>query len=157
MTDQTLSMSRSGRERHEHGCLPFVLRGPCYLGLRSIVSSGRQADGIVLLVEAGRSLTDRDVRDVCGVPVVAQVPVTASVARRSTPAFSSRRALALRELAGLGTYLDPIVARPDAERSLDSDTLNAPRQHLPTRSPSPSTASPPLDSSSPKPPSKNVT
>ena len=61
--------------------LLVVLRGPCYLGLRSIVASGLQADGIVLLVEAGRSLTRRDVGDVCGVPVVAQIPVTANVAR----------------------------------------------------------------------------
>src|SRR5207302_843901 len=53
------------------GLVLLVLRGPCYLGLRSLVRSELQPDGVVLLAEAGRSLTRRDVGDVCGVPVVA--------------------------------------------------------------------------------------
>jgi hypothetical protein len=51
------------------GLFVVVLRGPCYLGLRTITTCGVRADGIVLLMEPGRSLTRRDVSDVCHVPV----------------------------------------------------------------------------------------
>ena len=129
------------------GLLLVVLRGPCYLGLRSIVASGLQADGIVLLGETGRSLTDRDVRDVCGVPVVAQIPVTANVARTIDAGLLATRALGMREFTDLGRYIDPIVARDADALSRLRHPSNSTRQHLPTTSPSPATTSPPLDSS----------
>lgn len=60
-----------------------VVRGPCYLALRDLVNAeGRLPDGIVLAKEAGRSLTAKDVSDVTGVPVVAQIDVTPAVAGR---------------------------------------------------------------------------
>ena len=59
-----------------------VVRGPCYLALRSLVGSGGpQPDGIVLVREPGRSLTATDVEDVTGVPVFVTVDVSPIVAR----------------------------------------------------------------------------
>ncbi|MFP5327696.1 MAG: hypothetical protein ACLGHT_09480, partial [Acidimicrobiia bacterium] len=48
----------------------LVLRGPCYLALAATLRHDSPPDGIVLLREAGRSLTARDVTEVTGVPVV---------------------------------------------------------------------------------------
>jgi hypothetical protein len=59
----------------------LVIRGPCYLSLRAALENPWRPDGIVVLAEAGRPLTTADVIDVVGVPVVAQVPVEAAVAR----------------------------------------------------------------------------
>lgn len=58
----------------------LVVRGPCYLSLRAAVEH-HWADGVILLVEPGRSLSAADVADVLGVPVVAQIPVEPAVAR----------------------------------------------------------------------------
>ncbi len=59
-----------------------VIRG-CYLGLRRAVHSPALARtvGAVLVEEPGRSLSAHDVSEVLGVPVLARVPVKASVAR----------------------------------------------------------------------------
>jgi hypothetical protein len=58
-----------------------VVRGPCYLALRAMLRADSAADGIILVVEDRRSLTQRDVEDVTGIPVVARVTDTARVAR----------------------------------------------------------------------------
>ncbi len=58
----------------------MVLR-PCYLGLRRAVAAPLRASGVVLVAEEGRSLTRRDVEEVLGVPVRAEVPYHAAVAR----------------------------------------------------------------------------
>ncbi|MEW6475339.1 MAG: hypothetical protein AB1679_24045 [Actinomycetota bacterium] len=59
-----------------------VLRGPCYLGLRHLVTRAVPPPaGIILLSEPGRSLTRRDVEDVVGVPVMASVVQHPTVAR----------------------------------------------------------------------------
>jgi hypothetical protein len=99
------------------GLVLMVLRGPCYLGLRSIVASGLQADGIVLVVEAGRSLTRRDVGDVCGVPVVAEIPVTANVARTIDAGLLISRLPALRDFADLRTYIDATINLTEPQRA----------------------------------------
>lgn len=60
----------------------LVLRG-CYLGLRRAVHSpllGRAA-GVALVEEQGRSLGPAEIADVVDLPVLARVPVRASVAR----------------------------------------------------------------------------
>ncbi len=61
-----------------------VLRGPCFLGLHTLVGNrDREPDatGIILVPEEGRSLRERDVEEVLGVPVVARVRHSPSVAR----------------------------------------------------------------------------
>jgi hypothetical protein len=64
------------------GATYSVLRGPCYLALRAMLGRvGPLADGIILVAEEGRSLTQRDVEDVTGSPVVARIEHTSRVAR----------------------------------------------------------------------------
>jgi CobQ/CobB/MinD/ParA nucleotide binding domain len=58
----------------------LVTRG-CYLSLRRLVACPLRPSGVVLVSEPGRALGRREVQDVVGVGVVAEVPVDASVAR----------------------------------------------------------------------------
>lgn len=60
----------------------IVIR-PCYLALRRAAAEElvRAASGVVIVEEAGRALGAREVADVLGVPVLASVPVRASIAR----------------------------------------------------------------------------
>ena len=130
------------------GLLLFVLRGPCYLGLRSIVNRELHPDGIVVLSKTGRSLTLRDVQDVCGVPVVAQVHVTANLARTIDAGLLVTRSLVLRELAGLLQYVDTLVSatNPVAVSRSRHPSARSP-QPSPEPFPSPSTVSADLDAS----------
>ncbi len=54
---------------------------PCYVALRRALAAPLRPSGIVLVSEPGRALGPRDVEDVLGVPVRAEVTVEASVAR----------------------------------------------------------------------------
>lgn len=58
-----------------------VLREPCYVALSSLLVTGVRFDGVILLSEPGRALSDRDVTDVLGIPVVASIPVDPAIAR----------------------------------------------------------------------------
>jgi len=53
----------------------------CYLSLRRVVAGVDRPTGVVLVSEPGRALQRRDVEDVVGVPVVAEVPCDPAVAR----------------------------------------------------------------------------
>jgi hypothetical protein len=68
----------------------LVLR-PCYLGLRRALAAPLRPSGVVLLTEQGRSLGRRDVEDVLGVPVRAEVEVDAAVARAVDAGLLARR------------------------------------------------------------------
>ena len=94
-----------------------VLRGPCYLGLRTLVAQQDVAfDGIVLVAEPGRSLERRDVEDVTGVPVVATVPVSARVARAIDAGLLVARLPQLREFASLRRYTWDTIAATQRAR-----------------------------------------
>lgn len=86
-----------------------VLRGPCYLALRTLVArTGPSPAGIILVVEDGRSLTERDVEDVLGVPVVARIQHSPSVARTIDAGLlvsRFRRLVEFRDLRGLARRL----------------------------------------------------
>lgn len=58
----------------------LVLR-PCYLALRRAEAAPIRPSGVILVNEQGRSLTRRDVEDVLGVPVRAEIPYEPAVAR----------------------------------------------------------------------------
>lgn len=58
----------------------LVLR-PCYLALRRALAAPIRPSGVVLVTEEGRSLTRRDVEQVLGVPVRAEVARDPAVAR----------------------------------------------------------------------------
>ncbi len=59
----------------------LLVTRPCFLSLRRTLASPVRPTGVVLVTEEGRALGRREVSDIVGVPVVAEVPVDASVAR----------------------------------------------------------------------------
>ena len=68
----------------------LVLR-PCYLALRRAMAAPIRPSGVVLVVEPGRSLGRRDVEEVLGVPVRAEVEVDPAVARAVDAGVLARR------------------------------------------------------------------
>lgn len=90
----------------------LVVRGPCYLALAAALRHDSPPDGIVLLHEPGRSLTARDVTEVTGIPVVAQVPVSDVVARAIDAGLLLARLHHLADLRPLRTLATPSTARP---------------------------------------------
>ena len=58
----------------------LVLR-PCYLALRRALAAPIRPSAVVLVNEPGRALTRRDIEDVLGVPVRAEVDFDPSIAR----------------------------------------------------------------------------
>lgn len=63
----------------------------CYLGLRRALQAPVRPSGVVLVVEAGRSLGVDEVEHVIGAPVVARVPVDPDVARAVDAGLLARR------------------------------------------------------------------
>lgn len=77
-----------------------VLRGPCYVGLATVTAGcGGWFDGAILMLEDGRALTERDVTDVLGVPVVATVPVDPAIARATDAGLLLSRSTAFPSAA----------------------------------------------------------
>lgn len=68
----------------------LVLR-PCYLAVRRALAAPVRPSGVVLVSEAGRSLGRRDVEEVLGVPVLAEVAVEDAVARAVDAGLLARR------------------------------------------------------------------
>jgi hypothetical protein len=88
----------------------LVLR-PCYLGLRRALAAPVRPSGVILLTEQGRSLGRRDVEDVLGVPVRAEVAIDGAVARAVDAGLLARRIprpleRALRAAVGLAAGRD---------------------------------------------------
>jgi hypothetical protein len=89
------SMRSTGAVAHDRF---VVLRGPCYLAVRSLMAAQHGSiAGIVLVAEEARSLTARDVQDVSGLDVVARILVTARVARTIDAGLLVSRLHALSE------------------------------------------------------------
>lgn len=68
----------------------LVLR-PCYLALRRALAAPLRPSGVILVGEEGRSLGRRDVEQVLGVPVRAEVGFDPAVARAVDAGLLSRR------------------------------------------------------------------
>jgi hypothetical protein len=64
---------------HAHRSL-LVLR-PCYLALRRATALPSRPTGIVVLMEPGRALGRREIEDVIGVKVAAEIDVEPTIAR----------------------------------------------------------------------------
>jgi hypothetical protein len=58
----------------------LVIRS-CYLAVRRVVATPLRPTGVVLVTEPWRALTAKDVEQVLGIPVLAEVPVDPAVAR----------------------------------------------------------------------------
>ena len=59
----------------------LLVTRPCYLALRRALAMSVRPTGVVLISEAGRALTARDIEHAIGVPVVAEIPVDPAIAR----------------------------------------------------------------------------
>ena len=82
----------------------LVLR-PCYLGLRRALAAPVRPSGVVLVTDGARALGRRDVEDVLGVPVRAEIAVEDAIARAVDAGLLARRVprpleRALRPLVG---------------------------------------------------------
>ena len=113
-----------------------VLRGPCYVALSSLVRhAGEPADGLVVMLESGRSLTARDAAAVTGIAVVATVDVTPAAARVIDAGLFVSRVAKLGAFASLAKYAAHLFA-PYAHDASPPTMLetNASRAHPPTRS-----------------------
>jgi len=89
-----------------------VLRA-CYLGLRRAVASGllEGSMGAVLVAEPGRAIGAREVADVLGRPVLAQIEASASVARAVDAGVLASR-LPEPHVRRLRPMLDRVGVRP---------------------------------------------
>jgi hypothetical protein len=107
----TLNHTRCRRGHSQGGPEPLrigVLRGPDYLGLRTLCEhTGAPLGGLVVISEAGRALDARDVEQVSGYPVVAVVDHTPSVARIIDAGVFMHRHQRLREFTQLRYWLTP--------------------------------------------------
>lgn len=63
----------------------------CYLALRLVAQTKDRVDGVILLDEPGRALTEQDVSEVVGAPVVARLVVARAVARSVDSGLFGRR------------------------------------------------------------------
>jgi hypothetical protein len=64
---------------------------PCYVALRRALAAPLRPSGVVLVSEPGRALGRRDVEDVLGVPVRAEIDVEPAVARAVDAGLLSSR------------------------------------------------------------------
>lgn len=95
--------------RHRIG----VLRGPCYVALRTLVGvDTAHWAGLVLVSEAGRALDRRDVEDITGLTVLATIGVTPAVARTLDGGLASARLARMREFAQVRPWLTSLVPGP---------------------------------------------
>lgn len=84
----------------------LVVRGPCYLALRTAVAHPCQPDGVVVVAEPRRALSAEDAARVLDVPVVAEVPQDYQVARAVDAGTLATRITRYAALAPLGQLLD---------------------------------------------------
>lgn len=68
----------------------LVLR-PCYLALRRALEAPIRPSGLVVVREPNRALSSRDIEDVLGVPIRAEIPYDAAVARCVDAGLLARR------------------------------------------------------------------
>ena len=86
--DERLIVADCGSARRSPGLelaagatLSLVVVRPCYLALRRVLAAPLRASGVLLVDEPERALRKRDVEDALGLPVVAELPRDAAVAR----------------------------------------------------------------------------
>lgn len=80
----TLPVGTNGRH--------FLVIRPCYLALRAAMRQGTDIyEGVIFMDEPGRALTQSDIEQTLGIPIVAVVPVDPSIARAVDAGILVRR------------------------------------------------------------------
>jgi hypothetical protein len=119
----------------------LVLRGPCYMALHGLLRAGDvDADGVIVMTEAGRSLGARDVSDTLGLIVAAEIPCNATVARTLDAGLLVSRARRLPELRPLRRLTRPPA--PNRVRPRPPRPVPAPAPPPPDATPTQSTTPP---------------
>jgi hypothetical protein len=90
--------------------LSLVVVRPCYLALRRVLAAPVRPTGVVLVDEPERALRKRDVEDVLGVPVWAELPRDAAVARAVDAGLLTVRVPRVAERALERVALRPVGA-----------------------------------------------
>lgn len=85
-----------------------VLRGPDYLGAKTLLERREQFDGMVMVQEPGRSLMPSDMESMTGLQVVAVVDYTPSVARTIDAGLFLQKLPRLEEFAGLRSWIESL-------------------------------------------------
>lgn len=97
-----------------------VVRGPCYLALHTLVAqTDIQPDGVVVVSEPGRSLSELDVTEILGAPVLGVVPVRPGIARLIDAGELLTAAPSRPDLSPLRGLVDQLV--PDLPRRREID------------------------------------
>ena len=97
-----------------------VLRGPCYVALATIIAAGGpDFDGLIVLTEPGRALSERDATEVLGIPLAATLPIDPAVARAIDAGILTSRLARTRALAPLR----PLICDPFNPLSKHTDLL----------------------------------
>ena len=81
IADCGLADRSPGRDLCGGATLSLAVLRPCYLSIRRALAAPVRPTGVILVTEPGRSLQRRDVEDVLGVPVWAEIPLDGTVAR----------------------------------------------------------------------------
>lgn len=61
----------------------YVVMRPCLVAFTRLVDEGTTADGLIVLEDFGRAMSPQDISDLTGIPLVATMPVTAEVYRKT--------------------------------------------------------------------------
>ncbi|MGB3411947.1 MAG: hypothetical protein WBA45_12215 [Microthrixaceae bacterium] len=84
----------------------IVVTSSCYLALRRAIRMNQPADGLVVVSDPGRALNGRDIADLIGVPLVAQIDRDPAVARSVDAGLFLRR-----PSRGLGAALNGLAVQ----------------------------------------------
>lgn len=97
-----------------------VVRGPCYLALHTLLAQEEfRPDGVVVVAEAGRAISEVDVARIVAAPVVASVAVRPEVARMVDAGELLTGATTEPELTPLRTLVDQLVPELGHRRQVD--------------------------------------
>ncbi len=86
-----------------HGRAIMVVR-PCFVALKRAQTYPRPPDGIVLIEEPGRALSEQDISAALGAPIVSVLPIDPAISRAvDSGLLASRRPPTTRRLEGVLT------------------------------------------------------
>jgi hypothetical protein len=111
IADCGLADRSPGRDLCAGATLSLAVLRPCYLAIRRALGAPVRPAGVILVAEPGRSLQRRDVEELLGVPVWAEIPLDATVARAVDAGLLGARLPRPFE-RGLERALDTVAPRP---------------------------------------------
>lgn len=87
-----------------------VLRGPCLMGIRTLVPIVSMIDVLFVIREPWRVISNNEVAEVLGLPVSVEIPFSERVARMSDAGLLGARLESLKEFDGLRRWARAFAA-----------------------------------------------